>query len=41
MSGIEEGERARIIGEGALAARAGFKGVNGGGNRAEKAPSKV
>ena len=41
MSGIEEGERAGVVGEGALAARAGFEGVDGGGNGAEEAPSKV
>ena len=36
MSGIEEGERAGIIGEGALAARAGFESVGGRGNGAEE-----
>ena len=41
MSGIEIGERAGIIGEGALAARAGFESVDGRGNRAEEARSEV
>ena len=41
MSGVEEGERAGVIGEGALAARAGFESVDGRGNRAEEAPSEV
>ena len=41
MSGVEEGERAGVVGEGALTARAGFESVDGRSNRAEEAPSEI